>query len=129
MNLQKFCSTTVLHMVLESLVNHLGFLPKYPCPFPDASRQKSFASVILFFVYVTSVFCCPEIHPTLFPRCQNLPSKHPPPKVSSQTSSAAAKGRALKLSSETLMCLKQIPVRPAICPFLSLSLATARNLT
>lgn len=101
MNLQKFCSTTVLHMVWESLINHFEFLPKYPCPSPDASRQKSFVSIILLFVYVTSVFYCPETHPTLFPRCQNLPSKHPLPKVSSQTSSAAAKGKTSKLPSKT----------------------------
>lgn len=104
-------------MVWESLVNHFGFLPKYPWLFPDASRQKSFTSVILFFVYVTSVFYCPEIHPTFFPRCQNLPNKHSLPKVSSQTSLRAAKGKALKLSSKTFRCLKQVPVGPAICPF------------
>ena len=33
-------------MVLESLINHFEFLPKYPCPFPDASLQNSFASII-----------------------------------------------------------------------------------
>lgn len=71
MTFQKFCSTTVLHMVLESLINHSEFLPKYPCPCPDACRQKSLA-IILFFVYVTSIFNCPETHPTLFPRWQNL---------------------------------------------------------
>lgn len=41
MNLQKFYSTTVLHMVLESSITHFGLLPKYPYPSPDANRQKS----------------------------------------------------------------------------------------
>lgn len=108
MNPQMFCSATVLHMVLESLITHFNnsSINILTHPQMPAEKKKIIASAVLFFVYVTSICYCPTVYPTLFPVSQNLPSKYAVPKFSSQTALSAAKEKISKLPLKTFRCLK-----------------------